>query len=134
MKRYKVYEIYNSQNIVEYVGETHRTIEQRLHEHVSLRKSKFYNRNDLLIRCIAEFNNRESALLLEGELKLKYNFEWTEKTVRISNGKKTGGLSFTKESRIKQSKIIRICPHCNLQGSGNTMFKWHFDNCRHKKG
>jgi len=24
------------------------------------------------------------------------------------------------------------CPHCNKEGKGNGMLKWHFDNCRNK--
>jgi len=25
------------------------------------------------------------------------------------------------------------CPHCNKIGKGNTMLRWHFDNCKHKE-
>ena len=26
------------------------------------------------------------------------------------------------------------CPHCGKQGSANTMYRWHFDNCKKFKG
>jgi hypothetical protein len=25
-----------------------------------------------------------------------------------------------------------ICPYCNKEGGGNTMFRWHFKNCKKK--
>lgn len=31
-----------------------------------------------------------------------------------------------------QQKLV--CPHCNKEGSGNSMKKWHFDRCRIKDG
>ena len=36
------------------------------------------------------------------------------------------------ESKIKMSGRQFNCPHCNYLGSGNTMFRWHFDNCKTK--
>ena len=32
----------------------------------------------------------------------------------------------------KKPQIV-VCPHCNKNGGINTMFRWHFDNCKHKK-
>ena len=25
------------------------------------------------------------------------------------------------------------CPHCNKEGIGSAMFKWHFNKCKNKK-
>ena len=30
------------------------------------------------------------------------------------------------------SNKIRICPHCTKEGKGPIMFRFHFDNCKHK--
>jgi len=32
------------------------------------------------------------------------------------------------------SQIIRICPHCDKQGKGSSMLRWHFNNCKFKTG
>ena len=33
----------------------------------------------------------------------------------------------------KHTKLTHICPHCGKQGNGNSMKRWHFDNCKTKK-
>lgn len=30
------------------------------------------------------------------------------------------------------SQVQHICPHCDKVGMGPMMFRWHFDNCKHK--
>jgi hypothetical protein len=42
------------------------------------------------------------------------------------------GKTHSNESKIKMSGRQFNCPHCNYLGSGNTMFRWHFDNCKTK--
>lgn len=37
-----------------------------------------------------------------------------------------------KSQSISQSKPY-TCPHCNLEGVGSAMKRWHFDNCKHKE-
>lgn len=42
-------------------------------------------------------------------------------------------LKFSNERKGKKHKLkIVICPHCNLQGSGGNMTRYHFDKCRKK--
>lgn len=33
----------------------------------------------------------------------------------------------------KQKQLIRVCPHCGLQGKGPNMTRYHFDNCKGNK-
>lgn len=30
-------------------------------------------------------------------------------------------------------KETKVCPHCNKQGKGGTMTRWHFDNCKERE-
>ena len=32
----------------------------------------------------------------------------------------------------KQRQLIRQCPHCNLEGRGPNMNRYHFDNCKRR--
>lgn len=38
--------------------------------------------------------------------------------------------------RITKSRNMKIktCPHCNTEGSGGNMTRYHFENCKNKKG
>ena len=47
------------------------------------------------------------------------------------------GLPLTEEHRNKlsiaakgKSKPTTMCPHCKKEGSGGSMHRWHFDNCK----
>ena len=40
------------------------------------------------------------------------------------------GKHHSHESKIKMSGKESKCPHCEYSGTGNTMFRWHFDNCK----
>ena len=31
------------------------------------------------------------------------------------------------------NKPLIICPYCNTTGKSGVMYRWHFDNCKHKK-
>ena len=127
MKTYKVYEIINSMGTVEHVGETGRSLESRMYDHKRkpnrFGHGKFYGRNDVIIYQVAEFDNRPAALALEGQLKLEYGFEWTEKMYLGSN-QGNGGT--------KTMAIERTCPYCGKTIKGATYFKWHGDNCKNK--
>lgn len=83
MKKYNVYELINQMGTVEYVGETTRP-NRRFYQHTKDKPSsglgKFYRRQDLYMNIVKTFDNRKEARLFEGELKLAYGMEWTEKT------------------------------------------------------
>ena len=36
------------------------------------------------------------------------------------------------ENERDKIPIIRRCPHCNLEGAGSAMIRWHFDNCKYR--
>lgn len=36
-----------------------------------------------------------------------------------------------KQDLAKRSYVIQTCPHCNTQGKGGNMKRYHFDNCKH---
>lgn len=43
----------------------------------------------------------------------------------------------TEESKIKiglsfENRPLLTCPHCNKEGKGGAMMRYHFDNCKHK--
>jgi hypothetical protein len=123
MKTYKVYEIINSMGIVEHVGETSRSIKSRMYDHK--RKpvegqsfGKFYGRNDIIVHQVAEFNSRKEARNLEGQLKLEYGLEWTEK-VRDLNNCSNGGITST---------IIERTCICGLTIKGPVYFL-HIKKC-----
>jgi hypothetical protein len=99
MKKYYVYEIYDLQGKVLDVGETARTVEDRLREKTQPKNGKFPGRDDLCVRSVAEFMDRKKALKLEGELKLQYGLEWTENTRLLGFDKKLAGEASAKKSR-----------------------------------
>lgn len=39
------------------------------------------------------------------------------------------------QSLVQSGKVYPkvICPHCNKEGGGNSMKRWHFDNCKFKE-
>lgn len=102
-KIWKVYELYDIYGNVVYVGETKRTLQQRLRDHTKYKpglkngKGKFYG-HELTIYAVGYFTNRKLALQLEGQLKLQYGFEWTEKT----RGQKLGKNKNTKNGKVRR--------------------------------
>lgn len=101
------------------------------------------------------FTDEHKRKLRESNLGKKQSKETIEKRVksntgkkrskeqceRISNGKRGGTKSSPSlETREKLRKVmvgkkqkLMTCPHCGKSG-GNTMGRWHFDNCKYKKG
>jgi predicted GIY-YIG superfamily endonuclease len=90
IKTHYVYELINNSYTVEYVGHTYRP-KHRFYQHTKLKSSsghgKFYGRQDLIMNIVKTFDNKKDARLFEGELKLSYGMEWTEKTGSINGGK-----------------------------------------------
>jgi predicted GIY-YIG superfamily endonuclease len=122
-------------------------------------RGKFYGQ-DLSIEILGTFNTKAEALVYEGEMKHQYGFDWTERfenyvyteeqLKRMSEGGKRGGSNShkngTSKKQLEQLARVRdpqkaanarpkaICPHCGKEGLRMNMKRWHFDNCRHKKG
>ena len=134
MKTYKVYEIYNSLGIVEYVGETRNTIESRFYDHTRRKptqsgRGKFYGRSDMFVRLVDQFNNRKDALALEGSLKQNYGLEWTELTMRTRNGIESHRSGKLKEVQ-KKAQVKITCIHCGTIANKLNHGKWHGDKCK----
>ena len=61
--------------------------------------------------------------------------EATKEKLRQANlGKKPKPESIEKTAAANRGRKqeILVCPHCEKTG-GNTMYRWHFDNCREKR-
>lgn len=97
MKKWYVYELVNLMGYVECVGETIQP-EVRMKGHTRIKPSpktrngKFYEREDLVMNIVAEFDNRPDALKLEGQLKKVHGLEHTEITKCVRGGTKTGDI------------------------------------------
>jgi NUMOD3 motif. len=59
-----------------------------------------------------------------------------ESKEKMSNKLKGNGKGVPKsaETRRKMSESVRLltCPHCGKSAKGNSMKRWHFDNCKRK--
>jgi predicted GIY-YIG superfamily endonuclease len=72
MKHY-VYKILNSNNEIEYIGET-KNPKTRLRNHTS-KNGKFHNRKDISIEIIKECRNKKSAFNYQCKLQKEFGFE-----------------------------------------------------------
>ncbi len=108
MKTFYVYELVNSNNQVEYVGETTMP-EKRLNLHKcnsnGSGKGKFYGRNDITMRILKKFNSKPEAFEYQCQLQSQYGLE-TDKDKLRKNSKKgsISGRNITKKSILCYSK------------------------------
>lgn len=149
MKLHYTYLLMNQDAMVEYVGESIDP-QSRFYNHTKAKPGfsgmgYFYGREDLTLVIDSAHLDRKEALQREGELKLKYGLEWSEKNRNQNNGRKaveSGHMDrmVTKESCSKGGKVagkivgarIHTCPYCGKTGKSNLMLRWHFDNCKKK--
>ena len=56
-------------------------------------------------------------------------------TKRLNFVPKTKECRFSLKAKIKvaTAKELLTCPHCGFEGQGGSIYRWHFDNCKHKK-
>jgi hypothetical protein len=96
MKIWKVYEIRNSLGVVEHVGETSVSLENRFARHTRCKpgpgRGKFYYREDVTIYEIARFNNRKDARDLEEQLQIQHGLE-TDRQKSRNNASVGGKIS-----------------------------------------
>jgi len=138
MKTWKVYELINLMGTVEYVGESTRP-ETRFREHTmhkpSNGKGKFYQRYDIFMNIVAEFNTRKEARDFEEILQIEYNLTTDRSRYHslgmtiVNNGKLKQNRNLSKAGKAS-SAIIRICPHCDKSIKSNAYFTWHGENCK----
>ena len=89
-----VYEIYDSYGSVVYVGES-KDPKSRMYTHTKRKpdaggRGRFYGQ-DVTYTIVDSFEDRRMARELEGQLKLQYGMEWTEKLRDFQPGNKLGG-------------------------------------------
>ena len=64
--------------------------------------------------------SKESIQKMSESLTGRELSEETKKKISVNNGWKG------------RKRPIFVCPHCNKEGSGGAMNRWHFDQCRYK--
>ena len=59
--------------------------------------------------------------------------KWSEQRAGRTPWNKGKPISKEQSKKLSESglKVKHTCPHCGSVG-GNVMFRWHFDNCKHK--
>ena len=68
--------------------------------------------------------------LISQSKKGKQPHKWTEKS-RLKVRKSLSGKKKSNTDRLKEyNSITKICPHCSKSGSGPSMQRWHFTNCK----
>ena len=69
-----------------------------------------------------------------GALLDRSHSEETKAKIGASNkGKKRPDLSERNRMSVGIKRKSRTCPHCNKEGSGPNMTRYHFDNCKKAK-
>jgi len=63
----------------------------------------------------------------------KHSDESLQKMRNNRKGKGTGPRSKETRKRMSEGVPEHTCPHCGKTARGSSMFRWHFDNCKHKK-
>ena len=82
MKIWHVYELVNSNGIVEYVGETINPY-KRWYNH-KCKNGKFHNRNDIKMNTIKQFDNHNDAYVYQCVLQKQYGFITDSEKVTIT--------------------------------------------------
>ena len=120
------------------IGDAHRgktmSEEARAKISASLKVSGFKHTPEMLEKMSKTHIGKKRSL------GYKHTEEWkAEQSKRSKGNKSRTGQKRSEEEKMKQSLVMsgRIqkkvkCPHCNKEG-GNTMGRWHFDNCKYKR-
>jgi len=115
MKKF-VYELINLMGTIEYVGETKRP-KERFIEHTKKLQGKFYNRLDLTMNIVAEFDNKKDAYNKQCELQKQYGL-LTDEEVRNKNFEnRHNGYKHSEETKLKM-KLAKLGKPSNRLGTG----------------
>jgi predicted GIY-YIG superfamily endonuclease len=93
MKKYYVYEIINLLGTVEYVGETTMP-KRRFYAHTKIPKKigvgsgRFYNRSDIFMNIVKEFDNKKEAFQYQIQLQKEYGLDTDLDKLRKNGFKK----------------------------------------------
>ena len=55
----------------------------------------------------------------------------TNISISLLGKKRTDAFKLKMKESYHNQKVL-ICPHCDKRSKSNTMFRWHFDNCKMK--
>jgi len=123
MKKYYVYELYNQMGTVEYVGETTNP-SHRMRQHTKYKRKgghgKFYNRLDIKMHIVKEFDNRKEAWDYQCKLQNEYGLD-TDGEI-ISNSQKGRIHSNLTKQKMSYSRI----------GNKNAKGKLHSNETKQK--
>lgn len=90
--------------------------------------------NVLLGRKVTDEFRLKMSKINKGRIKTE---EEKRRHSEFMAGRKHSDETKMKMSQSRKGKLLSkightVCPHCNKSGSGNAMFRWHFDNCKGK--
>jgi hypothetical protein len=65
----------------------------------------------------------------------KNHSEETRKKISESKKGQLKGIPKSSETKLKMSQSVKYytCPHCDKSAKGNSMLRWHFNNCKQKQ-
>jgi len=113
-------------------GLTHSN-ETKLKMSISHKERLLYTEHHMNGRRLSEETKLKMSIAKKGILGKKLS---EETKLKMSIAKK--GIEFSEEHKrkLKEAKVGLIlkniiCPHCGKEGKGNTMKRWHFDNCKY---
>ena len=115
MKQYHVYELFDQEGTIVYVGMSTNP-KSRFKQHITWQNHKCYSRTDLDIRIESTHSIKHEALKAEGSRKLQLGIEWTE-------------MNWGKVGAIKAQENI-TCEYCNKSVNKLNYGRWHGPNCK----
>ena len=130
-----VYELYNSEGIVEYVGES-KNPKLRFHRHINLKRTngtgKFFGRTDLNQRIVAEFMTKKEAFNYQTTLQKQYGLEVDMQKARdIQNIQ--GRKPFSEEAKEKMRMRKLGKTYAELGRKESPLKGRIYEKCKHKE-
>jgi len=114
MKQYHVYELFDQEGTIVYVGVSV-DVKRRFIQHTKWQPNPgqgyFHGRTDLHWRIIQSFRIKKEALALEGFRKLELGMHWTEKDGGKIVGNRIVQNGKLEKNRQKSFEIV-TCEHC----------------------
>jgi hypothetical protein len=119
-----VYELYNENGIVEYVGES-KNPKLRFHRHINLKRTngtgKFFGRKDLQQRIVAEYENKKEAFKHQTELQKLYGLDVDMQKARDVQNQK-GRKPFS-EATLEKMRLAKLGKTYKELGRSETPLK-----------
>jgi hypothetical protein len=103
----------------------------------SIDASILNRREDMVAMLLERNTNNNPSKTPENRIKASNRFTETNRMM-VEQGNHPSQKQSNKEAASERMKItmanlpLRICPHCNKEGKGSNMIRWHFENCKLK--